>query len=486
MAYDLSAIRKAKQTYKTPKAVMPAPLQAVKALSSTVPNKTTTLPVMAAQAMATNTPAVPRTEQTLNTIQSAVNKPFQFNADTDHGYQAALRAAQQNLQVSQKNTNAQLRASGQGKSSYSETVANQLANQSNENIANNILPQYVQQAYQQYQDGISNQSNLYGLQYQQDVTTPQNEAQITGNYVPPAAKAAIDNLLQLKQQAETKGITANDRAALSQQADGIRAQLQAMGIDPAKYGANVSAAQAGAINPGIRTLAGQAQDTSKQESQFNQGITTAQLTGVMPNGTKTTTEQQRQLANLWTAAEQTGTIPNELATLYGLPQGTQTLAAKQFAQQLAVSQQNADTSQASAKSSMNNNSFGRLMDVWKATGAAPSGLEAYGVAPGEQWFQEAAQIKENSMTPQQVLSNIRELYQEPIMTTTTNSLGQPVQEDSGKTKLTTEPTKRKQMFDNVVDSGLSNTETMQVLSSLGFSKEEITKMYNEGLSSGGQ
>jgi hypothetical protein len=270
MAYDLSAIRKAKQTYKTPKAVMPAPLQAVKALSSTVPNKTTTLPVMAAQAMATNTPAVPRTEQTLNTIQSAVNKPFQFNADTDQGYQAALRAAQQNLQVSQKNTNAQLRASGQGKSSYSETVANQLANQSNENIANNILPQYVQQAYQQYQDGIANQSNLYGLQYQQDVTTPQNEAQITGNYVPPAAKAAIDNLLQLKQQAETQGITANDRAALSQQADGIRAQLQAMGIDPTKYGANVSASQASAINPGIRTMEGQSQD-------FNQATQTRQL-----------------------------------------------------------------------------------------------------------------------------------------------------------------------------------------------------------------
>lgn len=418
MAYDLSAIRKAKQTYKsTSTSTMWTPPNQTMGRSSV----REVAPVAAAK-MVGATSTIPRTESTLNNIQSAVNKPFQFNADTDQGYQAALRAAQQNLQVSQKNTNAQLRASGQGKSSYSETVANQLANQSNENIANNILPQYVQQAYQRYQDNIANQSNLYGLQYQQDVTTPQNEAQLTGNYVPPAAQSAINGILALKQQAEATGTTAAQRTELSKQADVLRAQLQSLGIDPTKYGANVNAATAaGTQQQGIRTLAGQAQDLSKQESQFNQGITTAQLTGVMPDGTKTTTEQQRQLTNLWTAAEQTGVIPKELATLYGLPEGTQTLAAKQFAQQLAVSQQNADTSQASASSSITNNNFGRLMDVWQATGKAPAGLEGYGVTQGQQYTTTAA----NTAASKTVAAKTYEDYQSEITKVVANNKKNP-------------------------------------------------------------
>ena len=358
MAIDLAAIRKAKQTYTATKQPVTSsrnvtPIQAMSANTSLAPNKTVT-PVaqQAAQSMVNTTP---RTEQTLNSIQSTVNKPFSFDPESDQGYQAALRAAQQNLMVNQKNTNAQLRASGQGKSSYSETVANQLANQSAENIANNILPQYVQQAYGRYQDNINNQSNLYGLQYQQDVTTPMNEAQLTGNYMPPAAQNAINGILALKQQAEQKNITAGQRVELSKQADGLRSQLQSMGIDPTKYGANVNSATAGSTQQqGLRTLAGQSQDLNKQESQFNQGITNAQLTGVMPNGTKTTSEQQRQLTNLWTVADQTGTIPKELATMYNLPEGTQTLAAKQFAQQLAISQQNADLNKAQLDLSRDN------------------------------------------------------------------------------------------------------------------------------------
>jgi regulator of replication initiation timing len=262
---------------------------------------------------------------------------------------------------------------------------------------------------------------------------------------------------------------------------------------------------------GQRTLAGQAQDwgqtvdranltgtfdgqkTAAQanadrdynlradDQSFGQGVTMAQLTGYLPNGQQTTAEQQRQLQNLWTAAEQTGVIPDQLATLYGLPKGTPTQSAYQFAQNFAMDQAQFSLSQQNAQNSMENSGFGRLMDVWKATGAAPSGLEAYGIAPGEQWYQEAAQIKENSMTPQQVLTNIRDLYQEPVYTK--DALGNMV---ANGTKLTTDPAKRKQMFNNVVDSGLSNKETMQVLASLQYSKEEITKLYNEGLSSGGQ
>lgn len=48
--------------------------------------------------------------------------------------------------------------------------------------------------------------------------------------------------------------------------------------------------------------------------------------------------------------------------------------------QLAISRQNANTSAASAANSAGNAAFGRLMDIWQATGVAPEGIP--GVAPG--------------------------------------------------------------------------------------------------------
>lgn len=365
----------------------------------------------AAQTMVATT-SQPRTEQALSAQANLVNTPFSYNADSDPAYQAALRAAQQNLSVNQKNTNAQLRATGQGKSSYSETVANQLANQSAENVANNILPIYAQQAYQQYQDNIGNQRNLYQDYNQQDFQNPITEAQVTGNYLPAEAKQAIQNLIGLKSQAETKGITKDARTQLSTEADAIRAQLKALGIDPSFYGADKTAAQASANNPGIRTLQGQQLDlqgkqanldaatavsnmTGKvitpqtdwqglvrqaanpntplsldgQNQAYNQGITTAQLTGYL-NGKQTTAEQQRQLTNLWTVAEQTGTIPNELADLYGISRGTQTQAAKQFAAQMANESRGLDISQQNANTSQDSQAFNQAQAIADAQAAA--------------------------------------------------------------------------------------------------------------------
>lgn len=281
MAYDLDAIRKAKQTYKTNTPTgtvgVQAPIQAISAATNMTPRKAATpAAANAAQMMVNNT--MPRTEQTLNNLQSTINTGFNYDRNKDDALQAAIRNAQQTVSDTQRNTNAQLRAGGQGKSSYSESVAQQIGMKGAAEIENNLVPQHVQQAYQRYQDGINNQSNLYGLQYQQDVTTPMNEAQLTGNYVPPAAQNAINGILALKQQAESQGITAGQRAELSKQADGLRAQLQSMGIDPTKYGSNVNAATAGATQQqGLRTLAGQSQDLSAQGQAFNQATQTRQM-----------------------------------------------------------------------------------------------------------------------------------------------------------------------------------------------------------------
>lgn len=194
----------------------PAAFKAANNVRAGIPTATAVPPAAtaAAQRMVSATSTQPRTEQALTAQSNLVNTPFTFNPESDPSYQAALRAAQQNLQVNQKNTNAQLRATGQGKSSYSETVANQLANQSSENIANNILPIYAQQAYKQYQDSIGNQRNLYNDYDKQDFQNPITEAATTGTYQNTATKNALNMVLMYKAAAEAPGVTAGSTSAV--------------------------------------------------------------------------------------------------------------------------------------------------------------------------------------------------------------------------------------------------------------------------------
>lgn len=153
------------------------------------------------------------------------------------------------------------------------------------------------------------------------------------------------------------------------------------------------------------------QTLNAQNQTFNQGVTMAQLTGYLPNGQATSDQQKLNLQNLWMAAEQTGVIPDTLANLYGLPKGTQTQSALQFAQkldidrqQLSISQQNANTSQYSAQNSTFNNQFGQLMDIWKASGVAPAGIP--GVQQGTQYSTGAAAKAAAPKTYESLQSNI--------------------------------------------------------------------------------
>ena len=113
----------------------------------------------------------------------------------------------------------------------------------------------------------------------------------------------------------------------------------------------------------------------------------AQLTGFLPDGTPTSAQQQQDLSNLWMVAQQTGTIPNQLADLYGLQRGSRTQDAIAQAAQIGISQQNANTSSFSASNSAGNAAFGRLMDIWQATGSAPPGIP--GVQAGTPYGSEA-------------------------------------------------------------------------------------------------
>ena len=81
------------------------------------------------------------------------------------------------------------------------------------------------------------------------------------------------------------------------------------------------------------------QNLAQQQFDFNRAVTLAQLTGFLPDGTPTNAYQQQVLENEWRVAENTGRITPYLARLYGIPEGTPTLQAKQ----LAIQQQQANT-----------------------------------------------------------------------------------------------------------------------------------------------
>ncbi|MBA9088823.1 hypothetical protein FHR92_005368, partial [Fontibacillus solani] len=72
------------------------------------------------------------------------------------------------------------------------------------------------------------------------------------------------------------------------------------------------------------------------------------------------------------------------------------------------------------------------------------------------------------LTANQVLQSMKGLYTEPIFTS--DELGNQTKTGS---QITQDSSKRKQLIQNVVDSGLSNVDIQSVLSSLGFSKKEM-------------
>ncbi|AIQ19519.1 hypothetical protein H70357_24480 [Paenibacillus sp. FSL H7-0357] len=487
--FNLDNLRKAVQTYKTNKTASTAgsapgaiagmmagvpnptvqsnglPQAAIKAANNVRSGNVATAVPPAATAAAKRmvaTTSQPRTEQALSAQSNLVNTPFTFNAETDPSYQAALRAAQQNLQVNQKNTNAQLRATGQGKSSYSETVANQLANQSAENVANNILPIYAQQAYQQYQDSIGNQRNLYQDYNQQDFQNPITESQVTGNYMPAEAKQAIQNLIGLKAQAETKGITKDTRTQLSTEADAIRAQLKSLGIDPSFYSADKTAAQASANNPGIRTLAGQAQDQSVKNANLDAATTVANTTG------RAVTPQSD-----WQGLYRQAADPN--TPLTANQQNTQETISYQKARDAISDKQ----WQAKFDEDVKQNGLSYALNVLQEqnqTAYQQANLALSQDDNARAWVQMDAEQAGTSptagLTANQILSSMKSLYTEPVYTT--NELTGE-QKKTGD-KITADPTKRKQMFESVVDAGLSDAETNQILLSLGMTKKEIDSL----------
>lgn len=219
-----------------------------------------------------------------------------YKAQADKGAQASIRAAQESLG-----------SSGFGRSTALSERSQGIQNDANTYLETQVVPTIIaqQQAQRQQEfaslmatlDPLLNQQGRADNLVQQDFSNNLAVTDRTGTYMPQGAQDTINQLLALKSQAEQKGITADQRAGLSQQADALRAQLTSLGIDATKYGSGVTAAQAAALPMGMRTLAGQQMDLDSKNANLNAALQVGQQTGKLVNPQSDYTGLFRQAAN---------------------------------------------------------------------------------------------------------------------------------------------------------------------------------------------
>lgn len=381
----------------------------------------------------------------MNQMKDIANRqstPFSYEANSDPAYQAALKRAQANIDTGNSATQAEMNRRGILNSTITSDRMGEIASQEMGNVETSVLPQLMQQAYQRYMDeeskkqqqfsNLGSMASMFQNEDQRGIDNNFAESDRTGNYLPPEAKSIVSNILQLKQQAEAKGISAADRAQLSAKADGFRAQLAAMNIDPSAYASSVSANNI-VYNPGIRTLAGQQLDMQKQDQKFNQGQQQWQNNFqneqfAYQKARDSITDQQ------WKAKFDEDVRQNGLS--YGMQMLQENNQQAYREAQIGLSQDDSARQWAQLDYSMSN--------------------------PSSQ--------KSGGLTANQVLDNIKNMYTEPVYQA--DKLGNQTKVG---TQITKDASKRGDMFLNVVDAGLSDTETNQVLATLGFTKEEISK-----------
>lgn len=417
-----------------------------------------------------------RTNQTLNSIAGLNSSPqfefkgpeeFKYDYNTDPAYQSALASARSNITQSQADTGAALRARGQGKSSYSESVANQISAKEMGRVSTEVLPQLISQAYERYadqsnrdmqvqsanygvgQDRLSNLANQYGLQNQQDFQNPLAESQITGQYLSGEARQYMDAIIGLKQQAEASGITAAARSGLSKQADAYRAALRGLGVDPTLFGANVNAnsAMGNYGSAGTRTLAAQAQDLQSKQANLAAALNVGDATGRLITPTSDWGGLFRQVGN--------GNTPLNLAGQSFVASEDQRSLDNQFrAQQSAITQayQNGQLSLDQYRLAL------QELEQQDNSDYRWAGLDF------EMANQASAGTEYNGMTPNQVYDALSSRF----TVTNTDDPDNPVK------SLPKDAATREQMYLSAIDSGLPDAQIEQLMSLLGLTKAELT------------
>ena len=366
-----------------------------------------------------------------------------YQAQADRRAQAGTRAAQEALGSAGFGRSTALGERAQGiqneQTEYLETqvtpmiLANERAKQQQvyNNLASLLNPLMSQQGYadQRSQQNLQNQYNALGMltsEQQRGMDNRRADAALTGSYLTPEQQSMVNSLLSLKQQAETKGITKDQRNVLSQQADQIRSRMQASGIDPTQYGANVNFNTASQNTPG-RTLQGQQVDMQRQDQQFNQGMQTRQQDFL---------EGQQGIDNAFRAEQ------------FAYQKARDAVADSQWSQQF---QQNADQfglNYALQKLQQQDDSAYR--DAMLAINQDENSRAWLGLGNGKS-------PEYNGMTANQVISALQSQY--------TN--------EEGKFIAPTDSATKDQIYQQVAGYGLPQGQDDQVMLSMGLTQKDI-------------
>ena len=316
-------------------------------------------------------------------------QPFQYNREADPAYQSALAAARSNIAREQSATNARLRAQGQGRSSFSESLAQQVAARTMADLETNVVPALINQAYQRYlneqtmrrnqlQDYL-NITNMLSNLDQRDIENQRAMAELTGRIdYTPEAREVISQVLDLKRQAESGGVTPEQLARYRSQADLLRQRLAMMGVNPDVVGANTD------YQTALRNIAGGIPTLQAQGMRFDQEMAKRQqqLAEQAQRFSQDMAQRQFEYQQLRDQIEDERYKQkfDEDVRRWGLE-----FAANEAYRngQLSISRMNAATSAASAANAARNAEYNRLMQLWQMTGRAPAGLENYGIQPGQ-------------------------------------------------------------------------------------------------------
>lgn len=282
-----------------------------------------------------------------------------FQAQAQRGAQQGIRAAQESMG-----------SAGFGRSTALGERAQDVQNDANTYLQTQVLPQLMSQAAAERQQNFQNQfgalnaltgqQGVYDTRFNNTNERAFREGELTGDYLSPEAQSTIDQIISLGEAWKTG--TPEQKAQFSAEADRLRGLLPGMGVDASLFGANVTTEgrRANMGKAGVRTLQGE---------QFDRGNVEADREW----------EYQQERDKIMDERDKRDFDEN--VRRFGLDYAIQK-------RQIAVSEKNARTSAASAGNAASNASHNKLMDIWKATGKAPAGIE--GVPVGTPWYDAAA------------------------------------------------------------------------------------------------
>lgn len=380
-----------------------------------------------------------------------------YAAQSDRRAQQGTRAAQESLGSSGFGRSTMLGERAQGiqnaETEYLETqmipqilAAEQARNQQQyNNLAGLLDPMVNQQGYadnraQTERGNLMDSLNYVTSEQQRGYDNNRADAALTGTYLTPAQQSAIDTVMGLKTQAELPGTSAAQKAILNKQADGVRATMISLGLDPTMYGANVSYNSASQNKVG-RTLQGQQLDETKRANAAAEKFQNAQQAWENNFATEQQAYQAARDAisdNQWKA--QFDQSVNQFGLNYALNQLQESNQVAYQQAQLALSQDDNDRQWASLDYDMAN----------------PTGTNA----------------KYSGLSASQVLANAKEMF-------TVTARGQ------SQGTIPKDATTQDAIYQYVGNLGLPVGEDDQVMLSMGLSKETIQALDKQyGVSSG--